>query len=753
MKKLIQLITVVLFAILLSSFSNESSKTIIPVSGWKIKFGDNLKWAKPDFDDSKWPAIKVDKPWDFYGYKNRVGYAWYRAKVFIPASLKKQTKYSEIMINIGKVDDADQTYLNGALIGQNGQSYKIVSEGKKVKFKRAFLWQVPRKYLLSINDSRIKWGQENVIAVRVWNGHSLGGIFDAKPAKIEMATPYIRIDKKSFAYNITNGTNFQKSVNVINHSEKNNIKGKFTITVKDVFTKEKVFEKNINLNVKTKEKINFSFSTKPRQNCVTTYKFVSTISNDVFTTRDYVPYILTPHAPAKPRINGPTIYGARPGRDFLYKMPVSGEKPIYYNVNALPPSLKIDNATGIITGKTPAKGKYQVTFIATNTFGVDKKKFTIISGDNLALTPPLGWNSWNCWSLNVSTEKIKISAKKMVESGLADYGFTYINIDDGWEAAKRTEKGVLLGNKKFPDFPALAGYVHGLGLKLGIYSSPGPHTCGGHLGSYQHEFLDAKTWGDWGIDYLKYDWCSYGKIAKDRSLPELKKPYILMRKALNKVNRDIVYSLCQYGRGEVWKWGREIGGNLWRTTGDIGDTWESLESIGFSQNKMSPYAAPGGWNDPDMLIVGRVGWGSNLHPTRLTPDEQYTHISLWSLLSAPLLLGNDLARLDEFTLNLLINNEVLNINQDSLGKQANKVFDADGIQYWLKELSDGSYALGIFNLNDEFKKHNLKLKNAGLKGMFKARNVWRQTNIGVITNQTEITIPVHGVFLIKLTKK
>jgi len=290
------------------------------------------------------------------------------------------------------------------------------------------------------------------------------------------------------------------------------------------------------------------------------------------------------------------------------------------------------------------------------------------SGDLIALTPPLGWNSWNAWGLSVDDEKVRAAADAFVDNGLADHGWTFINIDDGWEAPERLPDGSITGNEKFPDFKNLSDYVHSKGLKLGIYSGPGPMTCGGYLASYQHEYQDAATWAKWGIDYIKYDWCSYRNIAKDNSLEELQKPYILMRKALDAVNRDIVYSLCQYGMGDVWKWGADVGGNLWRTTGDIRDTWASMSGIGFRQDKMSPFASPGHWNNPDMLVVGWVGWGPNLHPTRLTPDEQYTHISLWALLSAPLLIGCDLTRLDDFTLNLLTNDEVL-------GQDATELFN------------------------------------------------------------------------------
>jgi alpha-galactosidase len=328
----------------------------------------------------------------------------------------------------------------------------------------------------------------------------------------------------------------------------------------------------------------------------------------------------------------------------------------------------------------------------------------------------------------------------------------------------RDKKGMINTNKKFPDMKALGDYVHSQGLKLGIYSGPGPLTCAGFTASYQYELQDAQRYAEWGIDYLKYDWCSYNKIAKDRSLPELKKPYQVMRDALDKVNRDIVYSLCQYGMGNVWEWGEEVGGNCWRTTGDITDTWSSMSGIGFNQVGHEKFAGPGHWNDPDMLVVGLVGWGPNLHPTNLTPDEQYTHISLWSLLASPLLIGADMSRLDDFTLNLLTNDEVIDISQDPLSRQAMRISNENGKQVWVKDLEDGSKAVGLFFTGNERKnpvdyfqwdgakstKITLQGKDIGMNGSFTIRDVWRQKELGVFSSQFGAEVPYHGVVLIKI---
>ena len=293
--------------------------------------------------------------------------------------------------------------------------------------------------------------------------------------------------------------------------------------------------------------------------------------------------------------------------------------------------------------------------------------------------------------------------------------------------------------------------MHSLGLKTGIYSSPGPLTCGGYLGSYQHECQDVRTWADWGFDYIKYDWCSYSRIAENNSLGELQKPYSLLKRMPRQDRqRDIVFSLCQYGMGDVWKWGAEVGGNLWRTTGDITDTWESMSSIGFNEGRSSQYAGPGHWNDVDMMVVGSVGWGPSTHPTRLTPDEQYTHISLWSLLSAPMLLGCDLTKLDDFTLNLLTNNEVLAVHQEYRACRL-QAYNRENLQVWTKPLSDGGIAVGFFNLSPD-PSPSLKFDDLGLSGSYKVRDLWRQKDLGQMDGNIGITIPIHGVVLTKFSK-
>jgi len=486
---------------------------------------------------------------------------------------------------------------------------------------------------------------------------------------------------------------------------------------------------------------------------------------------DDEPGILTPPESPAPRINGPSVIGARPGHPFLHTIPVTGMAPLDVDVKGLPEGLSLDSSNRILSGVTPPAGDYRLAVTARNSHGSASKTIILRSGSGIALTPPLGWNSWNVWGKSVDQEKVMAAADAMA-ARLRSHGWSYINIDDAWEAASRTTDGVLPGNQKFPDMKQLSDYVHAKGLKIGIYSSPGPTTCGGHLGSYEHEFQDASTWASWGFDYLKYDWCSYSRIVTDPgNREELQKPYRLMREALDAVDRDIVYSLCQYGMGSVWEWGADVGGNLWRTSGDIRDTWKSLLQTGFADNQNSwEYAGPGHWNDPDMLVVGKVGWGPQVHATGLTPGEQYAHLSLWSLLSAPLLIGCDMSDMDAFTLGLLTNDEVLEINQDALGRQARKVVSGPDYQVWSKELEDGSRAIGIFYTGGDLaapddpaagiawdnrpvpsKTITVTWDELGLEGKQRARDLWRQEDLGSFSESLAAGVTFHGVRLLRLS--
>jgi len=491
--------------------------------------------------------------------------------------------------------------------------------------------------------------------------------------------------------------------------------------------------------------------------------------------------ILTPKPAPTPRINGAKVFGVRPGSPFLFRIAATGNRPMTFSADGLPAELYLDSETGQITGKLEKTGEYKVTLHAKNALGQADREFRIVCGSQIGLTPALGWNSWNCFASSVTADKIKAAADAMVSSGLIDHGWTYINIDDFWQVHRdsrdttlqgpqRDDEGKILPNPRFPDMKALVDYVHDQGLKIGLYSSPGPWTCGGCVGSFNHELQDAQQYAEWGFDYLKYDWCSYspqleanrgntswspnsarnisGASSNDRA--ELMYPYKLMQDALQEQPRDIIYSLCQYGMGNVWEWGAEVGGNSWRTTYDIGDTWGSMSGIGFGQAGHEKYAGPGHFNDPDMLVVGKVGWGPQLRDTHLSPNEQYTHISLWCLLSSPLLIGCDMTQLDEFTLNLLTNDEVLEVNQDPLGCQAGRIVQNGMLEVLAKDMEDGSKAVGLFNRGSREQSITVKWSDLGLKGEQTVRDLWHQKDIGKYTGQFQADVGRHGVVLVKI---
>jgi alpha-galactosidase len=366
--------------------------------------------------------------------------------------------------------------------------------------------------------------------------------------------------------------------------------------------------------------------------------------------------------------------------------------------------------------------------------------------NGLAKTPPMGWNSWNKFAERVTDKDVRDMADAFVSSGMKAAGYIYVNIDDTWELG-RDAKGNITSNSKFPNMKALADYVHSKGLKLGIYSSPGPTTCAGYEGSYQHEVQDAKQYAAWGIDYLKYDWCSAGNVYENDSM---KAAYALMGEALLKSGRKIVYSLCQYGQQNVGEWGASVGGNLWRTTGDISDRWQSMSNLGFSQQlERAKFAGPGHWNDPDMLEIGNGG---------MTDVEYQTHMSLWSLLAAPLLAGNDLRTMTPAIHDILTNKEVIAVDQDKLGTQGVRISppgtaaNTGNLEVWARPLADGGRAVGLFNKGADSAKATVKLSDLGMQGSHKARDLWKHTDLSPVAGEYSAEVPSHGVVMIKVAK-
>jgi alpha-galactosidase len=454
--------------------------------------------------------------------------------------------------------------------------------------------------------------------------------------------------------------------------------------------------------------------------------------------------------PATPRINPPRITGGTPGRPFIFRVPATGEAPLTFAARNLPSGLTLDPKTGVITGAIARAGRTDVEITVTNARGKAVRTLTIVGGsDALALTPPLGWNSWNVWGRSVDEAKVRAAADAMESSGLAAHGYQFVSIDDGWEG-RRDANNVLQPNEKFPAMKTLTDDIHAKGLKAGIYSSPGKTTCQGLPGSLGFEEIDARTWGEWGVDLLKHDWCSYGSTMPDQPLADLQKPYIVMREALNKVARDIVYSLCQYGMGNVWEWGERVGGNFWRTTGDLTDVWSNMAAVGFRQAGREKWSKPGHWTDPDMLVIGKVGWGPSIHDTRLTPNEQITHITLWTIQAAPLLIGADMAQFDKFTTDLMTNHEVLEVNQDVLGRGGSRVVQDHRLEVWTRPLADGTKAVALFNRGLQAATITARWADIGVSGQQVVRDLWQQRDVGTFSDQFSAKVPAHGAMLLKI---
>ena len=455
-----------------------------------------------------------------------------------------------------------------------------------------------------------------------------------------------------------------------------------------------------------------------------------------------------------------------------------------------------DAAKGILGGTAPAQaGDYPIRVTAVNAKGTASRTITLKVGETICLTPPMGWNSWNIWGPSFTMQHAMDAAKAMDESGLGDHGWAYINLDDWWEmnnsgndrAKKRTDvqgpardaDGRIRTNGAFPDMKKMTDYIHALGFKAGIYSSPGPLTCGECEGSYGHEMQDATSYAEWGFDYLKYDWCSYGEIfqketgwntwkwmgggrmghnPKNKPVPPREawaKPYRLMQKCLRAQNRDIVYAYCQYGCGETEKWGREAGANVWRTWQDMKDTWTWMRIAmeGYVKDaEYYKYTGPGFWADPDMMIVGLQRSFGTTHPTYLTRNEQYAHVSMWCLLASPLLIGTDLTRLDAFTKSLLVNDELIAINQDTLGRQARRVVKRDAVEVWVRPLANGDYAVGVLNLYPLSRKTTLYFSWLDLDGEWKLRDCWSQRDLGRFSCCYTTEIPAHAALVLRLSR-
>jgi alpha-galactosidase len=366
--------------------------------------------------------------------------------------------------------------------------------------------------------------------------------------------------------------------------------------------------------------------------------------------------------------------------------------------------------------------------------------------NGLALTPPMGWNSWNKFACNISEQTVRDTADAMVSSGMRDAGYQFVVIDDCWHGPRDANGFITADAQKFPSgIKALADYIHSKGLKFGIYSDAGRLTCGGRPGSQGHEYQDAMTYARWGVDYLKYDWCSTG----DRNAQEA---YALMADALRQSGRDIVFSMCEWGTSKPWLWAQKVG-NLWRTTGDISDDfgtkkkahdWEHpMLELADLNEPLWPYAGPGHWNDPDMLEVGNGG---------MTPPEYRSHFSLWAIMAAPLMAGNDIAHMDETTKSILLNKEVIAIDQDKLGVQGHRVWKDANSEVWVKPLAGGARALVLFNRGETAATIRATAEHLGyptrLRG--KVRDLWAHKDVARWSGSLEATVEPHGVAMYRI---
>lgn len=501
---------------------------------------------------------------------------------------------------------------------------------------------------------------------------------------------------------------------------------------------------------------------------------------------DYSAYILTPPAPETPRINSAKVFGVRPGAEILYTIAATGVRPMVFSAEGLPTGVVLDSRTGRISGKIAAAGTYKVTLKAENAKGSNTRELRIVVGDKIALTPPMGWNSWNCWGSTVSQEKVLSSARALVEQGMADYGWTYINIDDGWQGKRGGELNSIQPNEKFSDMKALADQLHSMGLKLGIYSGPWVSTYAGHAGThsdnpegtypwieegwcdenmrmtlpddprrfvrrrhwrhgeYSWAEADAKQWAEWGVDYLKYDW-KPNDMYYTREMAE----------ALKSCGRDIVYSISNSAPFSDAYTISSLA-QCWRTTGDIRDTWQSIYSIGFEQQeRWAAFHGPGHWGDADMLVVGMVGgWKTTPRFSQLTPNEQYTHITLWAMLASPMLIGCDLAKIDDFTRSLLCNFEVNDILQDPLGMRAMPFYRDEKHAVYVKILEDGDLAVALFNISEEPLTIEIEPRALGLwEKPAMVRDVWRQRVVTYVYPGDTFSTDVapHGTALYRLS--
>ena len=477
------------------------------------------------------------------------------------------------------------------------------------------------------------------------------------------------------------------------------------------------------------------------------------------------PYLMTPPEAKEPAINHPRIFGSRPGNPFLFAVPATGEKPLQYEASELPEGLKLDPVSGIISGTTPPPGRYSVELKVLNKHGETAATLTIVSGDKIALTPPMGWISPPESGPGFTSAQAGLAARSMAEK-LRGHGWSYLIIRDGWQMPGRDAGGRLLPSEAFPDMEAWSENLHGLGLKSGILAKAAEGNCKAKPGSAGFEKKDAETWRKWGIDLLLYELCDAATALSRDEVLKMKQPFYIMRDALQNQPRDIVYGINTLGFGRAWEWAESVGAQMWRTEGEMSDSWQYILRNGFSRHPSAAYIKPGAWNDHGVLPLGKTGYGSKQRNTRLTPNEQYACMTLWSILASPLIMAGDLTALDEFTLNLLTNDEVIGVNQDPRGAPARRI-SADGEdEIWVRDMADGSKVLALFYRKppgegpaaefiweDEIRPKLIRVNWArlGITGTWLVRDLWIQKDAGQAHEFVIAEVPWHGAAMLKLT--
>ena len=457
----------------------------------------------------------------------------------------------------------------------------------------------------------------------------------------------------------------------------------------------------------------------------------------------------------RPALHFPRVVGASPRRPLVFRVPATGRAPLTFSCPDLPSGLRLDPKTGVVSGQMPAPGTFTAHVAVQGPAGRAEAVWTFVCGERaLARTPPMGWDSFDVYGEGVSDAAVRRAADALLASGLAAHGYSTLIVDEAWQGLRDKKTGRLRPNKRFPDMAGLAAYLHARGLKLGLSSAPTVHTCAGFAGSQGHETEDAQTYAAWGVDYLKYDWCPL-TIDKQKPPPDQKAAFALMRRALDGSGRDVVYAISTFARDDVWTWAAPVAGaNSWVSTDAMYDLWPVLAGNGFGHPNLAPDAGPGHWNDPGPLLAGRIGYPA-LHLSHLTPPEQMTQMSLWSLQAAPLILSCDLSHLDPNALHpsvtaLLTNDEVLTVDQDPLGRAGTQVAADGTTRVWSRPLADGTLAVGLFNLGNTAGEVSISWPALGLSGPQPVRDLWLHQDLGEASGTFTAQVPPHGVALVRI---